>query len=606
MVRYWFNKPRIVIVTWLAVALLLAVACGTAAQPETSEQPASAETQVQQPAAPAEAQAQQPSVPVAEATATPVPQVAQGNLDKLVIAVAPLGWDTNYSYKVTISGLLDKRPVLEWLIGVDQNTGKYRPELAESWEMAPNGQDWTIKLRQGVQFHYDWGEFTAQDVRHSFYLLVQPESQASGISAWRKLTGVEDGDTAEIIAQKIDEMVEIVDDHTVIIRTQDVQPELDFFMSHQRNLPMESKARWDEVGGHTGYGNKIVGTGPFRFIERVEGVHVLYEAVEDHWRQTPEYKELEFRWVQEPATRLATLLTSEVHLSDVERAARPQAIAQGMKAIPSKFPAIQHRWYFGGQYYTEPAKINPDNPFLNVKVRQAMNKAINREAIAAALLGGSEVKLPFFYGFGPELDGARWPGVVNQEWFDRYDEMYGYDPQRARELLAEAGYPNGFEFDQYIYTLPGLPEMVDIGQAMALNFQEIGLKPNLVSLEYSKVREFYRDQSSEIIGAIWPSRGFSPTNYAMLGLTTPATTTHAFEHPELDAKQQELDQTVDREERARIMREMGDILYNEFGIIQMFGISTEIMANPSVIAEYVFPGNITGYYTHLEYIKTAQ
>jgi|SRR5918992_1963067 ABC-type transport system substrate-binding protein len=303
--------------------------------------------------------------------------------------------------------------------------------------------------------------------------------------------------------------------------------------------------------------------------------------------------------------RLATLLTGEVHLSDIERAARAEAVARGMKVIPSKFPAIQHRWYFGGQYYTEPGKLNPDNPFLNKKVRQAMNKAINREAIAAALLGGSEVKYPFFYGFGPVLDNATWPGVVNQEWFDRYDEMYGYDPERARELLAEAGYPNGFEFTQYIFTLPGLPEMVDIGQAMALDFEAIGLKPKLVNLEFSKVREFYRGQTPEIVGAIWPSRGFSPTNYVMIGLASESTTTHAFQHPELDAKMEELDRTVAREERSRLLREMGDIIYNEFGLMQMFGISVEIVANPKFIAEYVFPGNVTGFFTHVEYIKTV-
>ena len=219
-----------------------------------------------------------------------------------MMAVAPLGYDTNYSYMTTISGLLDKRPALEWLLGIDRNTGQYIPELAESWEMAPNGQDWTIKLRKEVQFHDGFGEFTAKDVKHSLFLLVQPISQASGISAWREVTGVEEGDTEAIVTQKVEEMVEIVDDYTVIIHARQVQPEFEFFMSHQRNMPMESKARWDAVGGHEGYGQKIVGTGPFKFAERIEGVHVLHEAVEDHWRVTPDFKEFEFRWVPEPAT----------------------------------------------------------------------------------------------------------------------------------------------------------------------------------------------------------------------------------------------------------------------------------------------------------------
>ena len=81
-------------------------------------------------------------------------------LERLRIAVAPLGFDTNFSWLHTISGLLDKRPVVEFLVGVDRNTGAYIPELAETWEMAPDGKTWTITLRKGIKFHDNWGEFT--------------------------------------------------------------------------------------------------------------------------------------------------------------------------------------------------------------------------------------------------------------------------------------------------------------------------------------------------------------------------------------------------------------------------------------------------------------
>ena len=74
--------------------------------------------------------------------------------------------------------MLDKRPALEYLVGIDRNTGAYIPELAEKWEMAPDGKSWTLRLRQGVKFHEKWGEFTAKDVRHSIFLISQPESSA--------------------------------------------------------------------------------------------------------------------------------------------------------------------------------------------------------------------------------------------------------------------------------------------------------------------------------------------------------------------------------------------------------------------------------------------
>ena len=111
----------------------------------------------------------------AQTTAPPVKM----KLERLKIAVAPLGWDTNFSWLQSRSGNLDKRPALEFLVGIDRNTGMYIPELAEKWDMAPDGKHWTITLRQGIKFHEHWGEFTARDVRHAVFLITQPESVQS-------------------------------------------------------------------------------------------------------------------------------------------------------------------------------------------------------------------------------------------------------------------------------------------------------------------------------------------------------------------------------------------------------------------------------------------
>ena len=177
----------------------------------------------------------------------------------------------------TISGLLDKRPALEFLVGIDRYTGAYIPELAETWEMAPDGKTWTITLRKGVKFHENWGEFTARDVRHAVFLITQPEAAASGTTFWRGVMGVTKTDTVEDVARKVEQGVEIVDDYKVVFHLKQVVPEFVENISAIQDLPMESKARWD-AGGKELYGQKVVGTGPFEFVERKVGSHVLVQA----------------------------------------------------------------------------------------------------------------------------------------------------------------------------------------------------------------------------------------------------------------------------------------------------------------------------------------
>ena len=179
----------------------------------------------------------------------PYPFPAQAaKLERLKIAVAPLGWDTNFSWLQSRSGMLDKRPALEYLVGIDRNTGAYMPQLAEKWDMAPDGKSWTITLRKGVKFHENWGEFTAKDVRHSIFLITQPESVQTDAGLWRTLMGIEKADSLDEVAKKVTQMVEIVNDHTVIIRTKIVTPELVDNLSANTDLVMESKARWDAGG----------------------------------------------------------------------------------------------------------------------------------------------------------------------------------------------------------------------------------------------------------------------------------------------------------------------------------------------------------------------
>ena len=184
---------------------------------------------------------------------TPVPHKAK--LERLRVAVAPVGWDTNFTWLHPRSGSLDKRPVLEFLVGIDRRTGAYMPELAEQWEMAPDGKSWTITLRKGVMFHNGWGECTAKDVQHSLFLLTQPEAVQTDTGLWRTLFGIEKADSIDVVAQKVAHMVQIVSDHQLIIHTTLTAPELLDNLSANTDLMIQSKAYW-EAGGKESYGRK--------------------------------------------------------------------------------------------------------------------------------------------------------------------------------------------------------------------------------------------------------------------------------------------------------------------------------------------------------------
>ena len=195
-----------------------------------------------------------------------------------------------------------------------------------------------------------------------------------------------------------------------------------------------------------------------------------------------------------------------------------------------------------------------------------------------------------------------WPTIWNPEWDKRFDELYGYNPAKAKELLQEAGYPQGFEFTVYLYTLPGLPEQVDIGQAIALDWQAIGLKPKLVEIDFPRVRELYRTKAMH--GAVWPGRNaLRALDFIRIFNKSQDGVVNSFEHPFIDERLEALGQAVDPGTRARLLREIGDYKFTEFAEMPMFWLFAEAAVNPKYVAEYTFPGVITGFFTHLEYVK---
>jgi ABC-type transport system substrate-binding protein len=157
-------------------------------------------------------------------------------------------------------------PVMEWLIEIDPDTGKYVPWLATSWEMAPDGLSWRVELAEGVQFHHGYGEFTAKDVVHSHALWCDdnyPGRADQPSLGYRK--GI-------CLVNK----VEVVNDHEVIMRCKSPCLDFEFYYSEAANVVMFSKAQWDKEG-EMALETRPAGTGPYLFKERKIDQYVLYE-----------------------------------------------------------------------------------------------------------------------------------------------------------------------------------------------------------------------------------------------------------------------------------------------------------------------------------------
>jgi ABC-type transport system substrate-binding protein len=392
-------------------------------------------------------------------------------------------------------------PAFEWLFEVDVSSGGYNPWLAKSSEMAKDGRSWRIKLQKGVPFHHGYGEFTAKDVVHNHALWCDPNYPGRKDPT---VVGYKQGMCAV-------QRVEVINDHEVVMHCKVVCLDLLFYYSSASSMIIFSKAQWDKEG-EMGYETRPAGTGPYVFKERQLGRYVLYErAATPHWKWgVVDWKEIQMTWNVEEPPRFAQLLTGESHLTEINRDLTEEAIGKGFKLIRSRQVAQQAVIAFGGLYfgtedkaskrYTEyggiTGRLDPKVPWTNKKVRHAMNKAINRDELLKVLYKGRATPT-YVAGFYPDLPG--W----DPTWAKRFPEMYGYDPKKARQLLAEAGYPKGFKAKAWLFPFAGAPELVQLLEAVATQLREVGIE---LELEEADLVAVVQPKSSRRLRSSTPGR----------------------------------------------------------------------------------------------------
>jgi ABC-type transport system substrate-binding protein len=416
-------------------------------------------------------------------------------------------------------------------------------------------------------------------------MMMRPEATATLAGFWRNV-----------------EEVKVVNDHQVVFRMKRPTTVMAYAASRAGDLRIVSKAQWDKEG-QEGFDKRPAGTGSYRYVGRQPGLSVSFERIDNHWNgEKPAYKELMFRLAREEATRLALLLSGEAHVADLPRELQKDALKRGMKIYSSSFPVDWMTVYFGGQYYmpNDPA-FKPDTPWTNKKVRQALNIAVNRKELLSTVFAGKGT-MTYVTGWSDKSEG------YNPEWQSRFDSLYGFNPTKAKALLKEAGYgPGGKPLKMKIlaFTEPGESEGPQVAEALGIYFKDIGIEPEIEVLDWAKVREMFRKKTIQC--CIWPNIiSWRPSEEWIRISYYSKSPNHHYENEFVDKAYDALTKTVQPAERQRLTRTIGDHLFEEFADMPLFWFANEVVANPKMVGEWVYPGLGAGRSTHFHLIKPGK
>ena len=504
-----------------------------------------------------------------------------------MIAMSPPGSQTTmYHTQNSGSSTGVLRTIYDQLLWMDRFTELQEPMLATEWSMSPDGRTWSFDLRKGVLFH-DGTEFTSKDVRRSFDVTTMESSLSYRRRTWVNWVG----DSTNI---------DISDPYKVVFNLQVPTPFLIQDVSESSVFPILSADHWDSAG-EDGYSANPIGTGPFTFVDFAVGEGMLVEryknAGDDHWWKIPEFSEVQFQYVPEPATRLAMLLANETHMSGIPALLMPEATERGFERVRSTLPGMSFFFVFP-LYFPEPIefqgmsfgdKYDSSDPLNDVRVREALNIAINREEIREVFLE-DRAFLQAVHGMMP-----------SRRAYDPNWTPYPYDPERAKQLLSEAGYGDGFELNVVVApNMSGFPEAPDITEATLPYWNAIGVKTNFTTLDYGLV--ISNTQSYQYGGTLVGYRfGAGPGYISGSWSNGLFSGVPIWQDLFLLEHYKEYEQTVDADRLDELELVYGKRMYEGFGTVPMFWILPEIAVDPEVVADYQANMGNFGPVRHLEF-----
>ncbi|MBI3953788.1 MAG: hypothetical protein HY330_04685 [Chloroflexi bacterium] len=448
------------------VALALAAtACGPAAAPTAT--PVAQATATRPAAAPTTAPAAATAPAAPAATATPRPAVAP---TATAGPTAPRGTIT-LALRVASSthdihlGTRFGTPALSWDSLVHRDfDGSIAPGLATAWKFAPDNLSVEFELRKGVKFHNGDG-FSAEDVTYSLERMRRPNLRASYKPNIARISKLEVLDQYKVRAVLSEPFPEILGN---------LEP---FFGVVPK--------KYTEQIGDTAFMDKPVGTGPFKFVNLVPGDRLTVESFTDHYRRVPQFKTLVVRGIPEAVTRVAALKTGEVDAIDIV----PPYEVPSLKANPNTDVVAED---VNETDFFLISTLDPSHPFAKREVRLALNYALNRDALVKDVFYGlarpaTTLSAPYESGYDPNL------------------KPYPYDPEKAKQLLAQAGYPNGVDAGKLNYDPAGINQAVELVEGVRAAWAAVGIRMTLNAIESARYSTINQQRALSPI-AVFPNR----------------------------------------------------------------------------------------------------
>lgn len=418
----------------------------------------------------------------------------------------------------------------EYLL-VRQTNGDVTPGLATSYKMAPDGLTVECTLRKGVKFHHG-GTMTAKDVLFSY----------ENGKKWNRSMKVN---------LALVKSLEIVDDYHIIFHFS--KPDVTFIPRLCAGIPIVSKSYYDRVGQEVA-SKEPSGTGPYRFVRYQPGEYIDLERFEDYWGKKPPIKKARIYFVSEETTRVARLTTGEV---DLIQGVPYTAVAE-LKANPN-IKLVKLQTLHPTRSILMASK-NPNVPWHDRRVRLAMALAIDTKTIIHSLLDDVPMHLaalaPRELGYDPSI------------------KPYGYDPKRAKELLAEAGYPNGFETD-FEFPIGGRVAMAkETAEMIAAYWQAVGIRAKLVGKETQAMladrkQALKKDVKYVAFYTAGMSGGPDPS-HTLRNYLSSVGSRPVYSNPESDKYIIEARSTVDDAKRAELIKKAVKIIHDDVGYIPIF------------------------------------